>query len=86
MLAMLGRMGRKDAAPHMAELACGEASPELRWQALRECLALDTQAGFGALSVIAARSDDALCGPAGALRAQLIEAHPQLQELEPCPA
>lgn len=86
MLAMLGRMGRKDAAPHMAELAMGEASPELRWQALRECLALDTQAGFQALSTSAARPEDALAGPAGALRAQLVEAHPQLQELELCPA
>jgi hypothetical protein len=69
----------------MAELACGEASAALRWQALRECLALDTQTGFTALAVIAARTEDALSGPAGALRAQLIEAHPQLQEVEPCP-
>ena len=85
MLAMLGRMGRKDAAPDIAELACGEASAALRWQALRECLALDTQIGFAALATIAARAEDALCGPAGALRAQLIEAHPQLQEAELCP-
>ena len=85
MLAMLGRMGRKDAAPHMAELALGEAGSALRWQALRECLALDTQIGFGALARIAARSEDALSGPAGVLRAQLIEAHPQLQKVEPCP-
>ncbi len=85
MLALLGRMDRKDAAPHMAGLACGEASAALRWQALRECLALDTQLGFTALATIATRTEDALSGPAGALRAQLIEAHPQLQELEPCP-
>ena len=84
MLAMLGRMGRTDAAPHMAELALGEASAALRWQALRECLALDTQVGFTALARIAARAEDALSGPAGALRAQLIEAHPQLQEVELC--
>ncbi len=85
MLALLGRMDRKDAAPHMAELACGEASAALRWQALRECLSLDTRLGFTALVTIAARPEDALSGPAGALRAQLIEAHPQLQEVERCP-
>ncbi len=86
MLALLGRMGRSDAAPLMAELAQGEGSTALRWQALRECLALDTLAGFAALAAIAVTPEDALAGPAGALRAQLVEAHPQLQEVEPCPA
>lgn len=86
MLALLGRMGRGDAAPLMAELARGEGSAALRWQALRECLALDTLAGFQALAAIAAAPGDPLAGPAGALRAQLVEAHPQLQEVEACPA
>ena len=72
MLALLGRMGRTDAAPAMAELALGEGSTALRWQALRECLALDTQAGFRALSAVAAAPRDSLAAPAGALRAQLI--------------
>ena len=81
MLALLGRMQRKDAAPLMAGLAQGDASAALRWQALRECLALDTQTGFAALSAIAAAAGDALAVPAGVLRAQLVEAHPQLQEL-----
>lgn len=86
MLAMLGRMGRKDAAPLMAQIAQDEGSTALRWQALRECLALDTQAGFAALVAIAANADDTLSGPAGALRAQLIESYPQLQEAASCPA
>ncbi len=86
MLALLGRMGRKDAAPLMAELARDEGSTALRWQALRECLALDTLAGFQTLCAVAAAPGDALAGPAGALRAQLVEAHPQLQEFAPCPA
>lgn len=86
MLALLGRMQRQDAAPLMAELAQGEASAALRWQALRECLALDTRIGFEALGAIATVPTDSLAAPAGALRAQLIEAHPQLQELAPCPA
>lgn len=87
MLALLGRMQCKDAAPQMAALATGsEASAALRWQALRECLALDTGAGFTALCTIAAAGNDPLAAPAGALRAQLIELHPQLLELISCPA
>lgn len=86
MLALLGRMRRTDAAPQMAALALGEGSSALRWQALRECLALDTQIGFQTLCRLAASGGDGLAGPAGALRAQLIEMHPQLQELATCPA
>ncbi len=81
-LALLGRMGRKDAAPLIAALAQSDASAALRWQALRECLALDTATGFAALGAVAAAAGDALAGPAGALRAQLLEAHPQLQILD----
>ncbi len=86
MVALLGRMGRADAAPVLAKLA-REAGPSgLRWQALRECLALDTASGFAALSELADLPGDTLAAPAGALRAQLIETYPQLAELEPCPA
>lgn len=85
-MALLGRMARADAAPLMADLARGEGSMALRWQALRECLALDTLAGFRALSEIAMAPADPLSGPARAMRAQLVEAHPQLREVEPCPA
>ena len=84
MLALLGRMQRAEAAPLMAELARSDASTALRWQALRECLALDTQIGFEALSNVATAAQDPLAGPAGALRAQLVEVHPQLQELAKC--
>lgn len=83
---VLGRMGRAEAAPLLAAMAQEEGSPGLRWQVLRECLALDTAAGFAALSAIAASSHDVLAVPAGALRAQLIERHPELKELAPCPA
>ncbi len=85
MLALLGRMQRRDAAPLMADLARGQGSTGLRWQALRECLALDSEAGFAALGAIAASPHDALAAPSGALRAQLIEAYPQLQDVAPCP-
>jgi hypothetical protein len=81
MLALLGRMGRTDAAPLMGEMAC-EGSEHIRWQALRECLALDTSTGFRTLCTIARDAADPLASPAGALRAQLLEAHPVLAQLE----
>lgn len=85
-MAVLGRMGRVDAAPLLADLT-QEGSDHFRWQALRECLALDTATGFAALGRIASDTQDPLAGHAGALRAQLLEAFPQLariEELETC--
>ena len=85
-VALLGRMGRKDAAPVLAELARNAARSDMvRWQALRECLALDTLTGFQTLDGLARLAGDPLARAAGALRAQLIEQHPVLQELVPCP-
>ncbi|MBC2665784.1 hypothetical protein H7F51_09635 [Novosphingobium flavum] len=85
-VALLGRMGRVDAAPLLAEIAADPALGDmLRWQALRKCLALDTRAGFLAVVRLAWASGDPLAHAAGALRAQLIEAHPILAEIEPCP-
>ena len=80
-MALLGQMGRTDAVPAI-ETMTKAGSEHIRWQALRECLALDTRAGFAALTQIACDSDDTLCGNAGTLRAQLLEAHPQLTQLE----
>lgn len=87
MLALLGRMGRADAAPVMAAMT-REGSEHIRWQALRECLALDTAAGFSALGALARDPADPLSAPAGALRAQLVETYPALAFIEeqPCPA
>jgi len=87
MLAILGRMGRTEAVPEMAALAGDrQADESLRWQAMRECLALDSGAGFATLSKVARDQTDSLATAAGALRAQLVEAHPQLDMLEqqPC--
>lgn len=78
MMAALGRMGRTDAAPLMAEIAAGEGAEALRWQALRECLVLDTLTGFTTLASIAGNAVDALSGPAEELRSQLVGAYPQL--------
>jgi len=87
-IALLGRMGREDAAPEIARIAKGEGDPSLRWQAMREALALDMAQGFRALAAVARRTDDPLARQAGALRARLLEAHPQLSKLEAdqCPA
>lgn len=84
--ALLGRMGRRDAAPLLAAIAEEGGSEALRWQMLRECLALDTAEGFTALCRLAADPADPLAGHAGALRAQLLESFPQLSGLIPCPA
>ncbi len=87
MMALLGRMGRSDAVPVLADLALDGAggSEHFRWQALRECLALDTAAGLRVLSSIAKDPADALSGPARNLRAGLVETHPRLASLEPEP-
>ena len=79
---LLGRMGRSDAA-RVIEQAAMRGSAHLRWQAVRECLALDTARGFALLSRIAADPADDLSTSAGALRAQLVETYPQL-ESGPC--
>lgn len=86
MIALLGRMGRSDAAPVLAD-AAREGSAHFRWQALRECLAIDAGAGFPVLSAIAADPLDPLGAHAGAVRAQLLETHPELarMELARCP-
>ena len=88
MLALLGRMRRTEAAPVMAAIACEPGDVSLRWQALRECLALDTAAGFAALADLAGRADEPLAAPAAALRARLLETHPALRSLATaaCPA
>jgi hypothetical protein len=82
MLALLGRMGRDDAVPAMAAIAAEPGADSLRWQALREGLALDTAAGYRALCAVARAPGDPLARPAGDLRARLAEAHPSLVALE----
>ncbi|WP_336987012.1 hypothetical protein [Altererythrobacter aquiaggeris] len=89
MIALLGRMGRLDAAPIIAEMSA-EGSDHLRWQALRECLALDTSRGFSALLTVADTDGDGLSEHAAKLRDQLISRFPDLarfvQDNPLCPA
>ena len=88
MLALLGRMGRDDAVPVIAAIAAEPGADSLRWQALRESLALDTAAGYRALCAVARAPGDPLAPPADALRARLAQVHPSLLALEAtsCPA
>lgn len=81
-VALLGRMGRTDAAPAIADLARSSGDMSLRWQAVREALALDSATGFALLGEIARTADDPLAHQAGALRAQLLETYPELARLE----
>lgn len=84
--ALLGRMGRRDAAPLLAAMAEEQGGAGLRWQALRECLGLDSALGFATLTGIACRAGDPLAPPAGALAAQLLEQYPELAGGAKCPA
>lgn len=77
MMALLRAMQRADAAPTLAAIARSGAPPA-RWQALRECLALDSATGFAALMEVAARADDPLCAPARKLAESLAAQHPAL--------
>ena len=79
--ALIGRMGRADAAPLLAAMAEEQSGPSLRWQALRESLGLDTAEGFAALTRIARRAGDTLAGPAEAMRSQLLARYPELERI-----
>ncbi len=82
MLAVLGRMNCREAVPVLAAIAAEDGADSLRWQALREALALDTASGFGALCAVARAAPDPLAAPATALRDRLAKAHPSLLSLE----
>lgn len=88
MMALLRAMRRTDAAPTLATIA-RSGTPPARWQALRECLALDSGIGFAALCEVAARAADPLCAPARQLVDRLAAQHPALARLQQellCPA
>lgn len=87
-MAVLRAMQRSDAAPELAALSrAGEAGA--RWQALRECLALDSGIGFTELTRVAADPTDPLRAPASALADGLARRHPAFaaaREVALCPA
>ncbi len=79
-MAVLGEMGRMDAVPTIAEMA-SEGPDHLRWEALRQVLAMDTLAGLALLETISQYPGDGLCEPATALKSDLLRQYPQLREL-----
>ena len=86
-LAVLGSMGRRDALPAMLA-ASSSGPPHVRWEAVRQMLALDTATGFRALSTMADDPADELSAPAQQLRSALMRSHPalaSLREAVPCP-
>ena len=78
-------MNRREDAPVLAGIARDADEVALRWEAVRECLGLDTATGFHLLGEIARRVGDPIQPEAAALRVQLLEAHPQLAALEERP-
>ena len=87
-MALLRAMGRSDGAEVVSRVARRGSAP-LRWQALRECLALDAATGFGALLETARDSGDPLASHARALARSLAARHPALAHLmedKRCPA
>jgi len=86
-MAVLGAMGRTDAVPTMLALSESGTS-QLRWEALRHALALETTSGFQRLEEVASDTSDPLSAHAAQVRQQLHATYPQLVEQEKriCPA
>jgi hypothetical protein len=81
-LGVLGALRHKGAVPAMAATALDPvAARDLRWEALRQCLALDTRAGLSLLAALADDPDDPLAPPARALQHQLAASDPALAAL-----
>lgn len=78
-LAVLGALRHQAGIPAIACLARDQASArDLRWEALRQCLALDSRTGLTVLAALAGDKDDTLATPAAALQRQLQAARPDL--------
>lgn len=83
-LGVLGALQHRPAAAVMAQLALDRgAARDLRWEALRQVLALDSARGMAVLARLTDGHGDELAAPAAALHRDLVAAHPQLVELEP---
>ncbi len=85
-LGVLGALRYGPAVAAMADVArdCS-AARDLRWEALRQCLALDAAKGLAVLAALAGNADDALHIPAAALQQQLLASRPELATFIPEP-
>lgn len=78
-LAVLGALSHRPAAAPMERLALNPDKPRhLRWEALRQLLAMDARAGTVLLERLANERGGVLAGPAAALWRNLVAAHPEL--------
>ncbi len=81
-LGVFGVLGHTQAGPLMERLALDPDEPrDLRWEALRQLLALDAEAGLALLGCLASEPGGVLAGPAAALWRSLVTAHPDLMAL-----
>lgn len=81
-LAVLGALHHRPALPAIAATARDKgAARELRWEGLRQCLALDAGAGMALLARLAGDRGDDLHAPAAALLEQLLASRPDLAAL-----
>lgn len=86
-LGVLGALDHRAGVPAMAALACDAAAQrDLRWEALRQVLALDPARGMALLAAMAGETGDQLHAPAAALQRQLLAVRPDLAALLPEPA
>ncbi len=78
-LGVLGVLGGGRAALEMANVARNASlDRDLRWEAVRQLLALEPASGMRLLAELRTRSDDPLCMSAAKLAAQLVASQPQL--------
>lgn len=86
-LGVLGALAHRPALDEMERLAGDTAAArDLRWEALRQMLALDAARGLALLAAVAGIAGDPLSTPAAALAQQLRATHPDLAALIPEPA
>lgn len=86
-LGVLGALQHSAALPEMERVAADRTQErDLRWEALRQVLALDTACGFALLARLADSAHDPLAAPATALRRNLVSVRPDLAALLPEPA
>jgi hypothetical protein len=82
-LGVLGALQHRSAAAAMERLALDEqAARDLRWEALRQLLALDALRGLAVLARLADGHEDQLATPAAVLQRDLVAAHPQIAAME----
>lgn len=86
-LGVLGALAHRPALTELELLARDLAAQrELRWEAVRQVLALDAARGLALIGALAGSRADTLAVPAAALQQQLLAAQPDLAALLPVPA